>query len=244
MPIQTQDSGRGPVFQNGSHAWHSPDGAIGFGDDPIRNALTRLAVQEAAFAAELKPELVYERLWQAEGGMIRAGWRGAHSAASDEATAAARADLTFRTPVEPVDPAIAAWVWSRWSSMDAGSQGKALVAANLVTTTALTAWGNQAGLNDQLFDAATARFRELNWLRKAHLEAVNPRQPSLERIVVTGPDHAAAQAQARQELAAHDARMQAVEANERTARALVDWLAGLFRVAPQAMLDRLQGRAA
>jgi len=242
--INIDDSGRGPVFRFGTAAFHSADGLVGLGSDALRNSLTRLAALYAGYAADLKPEVLPTRLLEIEGGPIIAAARTAIEAERAEARTATEAEANFRNPVLTVDPAVMVYHWQRFTAMDRAAAAKAIQAADLEALTALVSRGNKAGLPDQVYEHAVERYRVLNWVERQQLAARHPLQPTPERILATGPDTAAAEADARQQLAEHAQRLDRIKAAEAGAKDLLRFLAATFAVRPDDMLNRVLGRPA
>jgi hypothetical protein len=241
--IIESDSPRGPVFQFGSQAFLSANDMPGFGGDPLRNGMRRLAAQHRMVAENYKEERQAEILFDMEGVAMAATARAAIDVARDEARTAMAADATFRAPVLTVDPAIIAFLWTRYGSLDRAAAAKAIEAADLETLTALTAHGNKAALDPVVYERAVERFKVLNWVERQKLAAKHPLTPSADRILATGPDMAAAEAEARADLATHAERLDRVQAAEASARDLVRLLAAVFSLRPDVMLNRILGQA-
>lgn len=242
--IIENNTGRGPIFQFGSAAFHSPDGSPGLGSDPLRNVMRRLAALYAGYALDLKPEVLPVRLLEVEGGPVLAAARTAIETERTEARTATEAEATFRNSVLTVDPAIMAYTWGTFTAMDRAAAAKAVETADLETLTALVSRGNKAGLPDQVYERAVERYRMLNWVERQQLAARHPLQPTPERILATGPDYGKAEADARQQLADHAQRLDRIKAAEAGAKDLVRFLAAVFAVRPDDMLNRVLGRPA
>lgn len=125
-PTTVQESGQGPVFLKGSAPFHSPDQAIGFGSEALRNSLFGVIRTETALAADMLPERLPRRLFDMFGGNVLSVTRNAIDAARAEARAAQEADGRMMEPAIPVDPSLAADIWSGYRSMDPGARAASI----------------------------------------------------------------------------------------------------------------------
>ncbi len=242
-PLIVQDSGRGPVYLLGSVSWYSPDGAPGFGSDAIRNALSGTAKTQADLAADMLPERVPARLFALVGGNVLAITRGAIDAGRAEARAAQEADSRMMEPAMPVDPSLAADIWSGYRSMDNGARAASIGQADLTDLTALVTFGNRVPLDETMWQMAVERYRVENWIDRVSLAASHPSEVSMDHILAIGPDMDAARQESRALMAQHAARLEAVKANEATAQNLIVFLATVFAMTPETVLDHVMGRA-
>jgi hypothetical protein len=104
---------------------------------------------------------------------------------------------------------------------------------------ALVQPGNLAGLSDAAVQLASDRY-----LVEAHLERTGiagsyALRPSLDRIVATGVDEAAASAAAKVAIDTHKARLERVEATEATLQSVIDYIAAALDLSRQAALERV-----
>lgn len=238
-----QDSGRGPVYLIGNASWHSPDEAPGFGSDAIRNVLAGTAKTQSNLSADMLPERVPARLFDLVGGNVIATVRGAIDAARAEARAAREADSRMMEPAMPVDPSLAADIWSGFRLMASAARAASIARADLTDLTALVSFGNRVPLDDNLWHTAVERYRVENWIDKVSLAASHPSEVSLDRILTIGPDIEAARQESRALMAQHAARLEAVKTNEATAQSLMVFLAAVFGMTPESILDHVMGRA-
>ena len=185
--ITIQDSGRGPVYSFGSVNWHSPDRAIGFGEEPIRNLMLGLSKVHTAISADTFPERVPEKLFDRMGGNVAAVTRMAIEDGRGEARAAQEADGRIMEPARPVDPALAADVWGAYRSMDPGARANAIEQADLTDLTALVGFGNRVPLDPQMWARAVERYRVENWIVKANYAANHPAAVTIEQPLATAP---------------------------------------------------------
>ena len=233
----------GPRWAKGSAGFISPDGATGFDSDELRSRLTGLATIYNTQAARLQPEhvapTVREESWSAT---VRGAARNAFNAALTEARAARAADLGHLEPARPVDPAVAIDVAQAFRAMSRADRARAINEAALEELTALHQYGHQVPLLPEESARVLARYRVENRLVAQNAAARHPATPTVEHPLVIGPDMGAARAEVEGWEAAHRARLEAVEANEATARYLIQFLAAVYDVAPSAVLDGILGR--
>lgn len=237
--IIISDTPRGTNHLTGSQAFHSTNGIAGFGEDPLRSYLRRLATRQAQVIGDYREDRRAAILEEMELIPAAAAARAAINTATDEARSAAAADAIFRSPVLTVEPAIATHIWGRFAAMDRAAATRAVEGADLLTLTSLVAWGNQASLDPQVFDQAVNRFKMLNWIQRQQIPAKHPARPGPDRIIATGVDMAGAEAEARGDIEAHEARLAQVEAAEAAGRDLVRFLAAVFDARPDVMLNRI-----
>lgn len=241
--INESDTGRGINWTYGSQSFHSTNGMPGFGDDALRGGIRRFAARHADVVANYKEDRQGAILEEMELIPIAATARAAINAATDEARRVAEADTRFRAPFLTVDPAVAVFHWTRFAAMDRAASARAVEVADLEALTAIAMPGNRAGLDPATFERAVERFRVLNWIQRQQIPAKHPARPSADRIIATGVDMAGAEAEARRDIEAHEARLAQVEASEASARDLIRFLAAVFDARPDIMLNRIMAGA-
>lgn len=231
----------GPVFGFGSVHFHAHS-AGSFGAPEFVSRLTGLAAVYEATAAQYQEHLIVDHVReQTWAGVVRGGARDAFNAALSEARAAKAADLEHEEPARPVDPAFAADVWATYRATDDAGRARGIEAADLEELTALHQFGNRAPLAPALWDEATRRYRVENRLVKDSVAARHPAVATVDQPLAIGVDWAAARAQVEGWEKAHAERLEAVEADQATARHLLHFLAAVYEVSAGEVLDAILG---
>lgn len=232
----------GPRWSYGALGFVSIDGAPGTGSEQTRNALELLRERHTDAAANLLPERVADHLRLTVGTTVLRAIGAAIEDGTAEARAAREAGLRMMQPAQPVDMALAADEWRAFRGMDQAGQAFAIENGDLTRLTALVAHGNRVPLSEPLWAIAVDKYRVENWLVAANLGADNPAQADFAHPLATGVDMDAARAESRALMDQHDARVAAVEANERNVRDLLNFVGAVLGMDPEAVLDAALGR--
>lgn len=241
--ITYQDTPIGPRWSYGTVGFISPDEAAGFGRNELRSALTGLQAVHNAAAKRLQPDHVAEHVReQSWGGVVRGATRDSFNAALAEAREAREADLRHMEPARPVEAELARDTWAAYRSMDRAARARAIEFADLSELTALHQYGNRVPLAPEEADLALPRYRLENRLAKDNVAARHPAVATVDDPLVIGPDMDAARAEVETWEKAHAKRLETVKANEATAQHLIGFLATVFDVPPQEVLDTALGR--
>lgn len=240
--ITIADRDDGPVFGFNSVHFHArSDGPFGSTEQVSR--LTGLAaVYEATskrFQEHLVVEHVRETTWN---DIVRGASRLTFNAALAEARAAQEAGARHMEPALAVDPMRAAEIRSGYRAVDAAGKASLLAGADLEALTAVVADGNPVPLDPTLHADAVRRYRVENRLVKEGVAAHHPAKPTVDNPLAIGADMDAARKQVEGFEAQHAARLAAVKANEDTARHLIAFLAAVYEVRPDEVLDSILGR--
>lgn len=232
----------GPVFGFGSVHFHAHS-ASAFGTPEFVSRLTGLAAVYEATAAQYQEHLIVdhvrEKTWN---DIVRGASRIAFNAALAEARDAKAADLAHLEPARPLDPAFAADIWATYRAADPAGRARAIAAADLDELTALHQYGNRVPLEPELWDETTRRYRVENRLVKDSVAARHPAVATVDKPLAIGPDMAAARAEVHAWEDTHVERLEAVQANEATARHLLYFLAAVYEVPVAEVLDAILGR--
>lgn len=241
--IARQDTPSGPRLSYGTVGFISPDEAVGFGRNELRSALTGLQAVHNGAVKRLQPDHVAEHVREETwGGVVRGAAREAFNAAIAEARDARAKTLEHEEPARPVDTAFAQDVWQAYRSMDRAARARAIELADLAELTALHQYGNRVPLAPEEADLALPRYRLENRLAKDNVAARHPAVATVDDPLVIGPDMDAARAEVETWEIAHADRLEAVEANKGTAEHLIHFLAVVYDVPPQEILDTVLAR--
>ncbi|WP_294442543.1 hypothetical protein [uncultured Sphingomonas sp.] len=172
----------------------------------------------------------------------------ATAAALNMATANARdvesAARTGQTPPPFIADAAARYggeVRARFQTLDGpGARHQFIAEASTIALAALLAEdGVLAGLSDREAALAGERALPAFHLARTGLNGAHPKRPSLDAIVVTGVDEAAALAQAQEAVRAFGERVAGVEADEAAMKSLIAFIAAGLAVNPGTALERV-----
>lgn len=240
--ITIADREDGPVFGVNSVHFHARSNSP-FGTPEFVSRLTGLAaVFEAAskrFQEHLVVEHVRETTWN---DIVRGASHLAFNAALEEARAAKEAGARHMEPALAIDPMRAAEIRAGFRAVDAAGKASLLAGADLEALTAVVADGNPVPLDPTLYAEAVRRYRVENRLIKEGVAAYHPAKPTVDNPLAIGADMAAARKQVEGWESAHAARLDAVKANEDSARHLIAFLAAVYEVRPDEVLDGILGR--
>jgi hypothetical protein len=233
----------GPRFAYGNFSFIAPKEAVGLGAADLVSRLIGLRTVHNEAVGRLREEHVHaavrETSWN---GVVREGVRIAFDAAKNEERAAMEADAKHSEPARPVSDALAADTWGTFRSTDRAGQERLIATADLETLTALTSRGNRVPLGEDAWERAVARYRVENRLIAQGIAARHPATPTVDQPLAMGADMDAARKEVEGFEASHRARLEAAQANQKHARSLITYLAGVFNVPASEVLDAALGR--
>ena len=243
--ITRHDTPIGPRWAIGSVGWISPDASAAFSSTEMRSPLNSLEVVHNGAVDRLRPEHVVGTVRESQWGpIVRGAAANAFAAAQREAREAREADLRHLQPAQPVDVVLARDVWVSYRAMDRAGRARAIQTADLADLTALRQYGNRVPLEPKTWEMAVKRYRVENRLAESNGASRHPAVATLDNPLVIGADVDAARGEIESWEAAHAARLEAVQTDQATARNLIAFIAAVFDVRPQEVLDGVLGREA
>lgn len=242
-PINVYRTERGMAFAAGSSVFHSTDGMPGMGGAELRTTLAHLAEREAPLHVDVIAERIPAKRRELFAGAVMPVVGAAIDAARRAKSETLAADARQREPVLSIDPVLAVETRSSVRPLSPTAQHAWVESADLAGLTVVASDGNPANLEPPIYERARERYWIENWIARNNAESGHPAQPSVETVLATGPDAAAVRAEAEEYYSQHLARLDAIDEMESSAKSLVAFMAALFDLSAQEVLDMATGRA-